>query len=214
MAADQEKGKGLATVKTLSRDPQVNLNRQDKENGWTPFYCACSSGHVAIVRYLRDFTQRPIDYNLPNTQGSTPFLMACFKGQDKVVELLVADERIDVNQGNHCGRSPVWFASCNGSLRIVKLLLASGRRIETSGRDFEGRTPAEMARKWEHAKIATLLENYEKDQGKVRAELRKELALKDQGIIFVPRFLHICKRTSLSSPLNSSQKLLPRRSSP
>lgn len=150
---------------------------------------------MEIVRFLLDFNQRRVDYNLESFTGLTPFNLACLNGRAKVVEALVADERIDVNKPDITDQSPLWFVSRQGLVDIAKLILASGRKINTAMRDSrEHKTAVEIAndqgngdeeddeeffennkRRWSCLAIASLIESYEREPQKVRAKLREEL---------------------------------------
>lgn len=171
----------LEEVKRGSLDPEVYLNTRDPY-GHTPFFWPCRDGHVKVVRYLLDF-QHPIKtvkYNVKNCDGWSPFFAACENGQAKVVEMLLADERIEVETENQLQQTPLWIASQEGHLEVVKLLLASNRPIDVMKRDAKGRTAAEIARERGEEEIASLLESFESDQQKARAE--------SQGMKLTPLF--------------------------
>lgn len=189
----------LRLVKSLSLDPEVDLNWQDS-TGCTPFYSACEKGHVDIVRYLLDFhdnhQRRTIDFNLADDNGSTPFSCVCFDGDEEMVEMLVGDERIDLIRADRSGRTPLYCASYYGWEEVVKILLASTGHFDTEKKDVEGKTAADVARErgaeiqmeWETEEVfqqrkrrcqltVTLIESYEKDPQGVRGQLRRELGI-------------------------------------
>src|SRR5207253_2402367 len=140
--------------------------------------CACSNGHLEIVRYLLDFKQRWINYNFGHEgNGHSSLFIACLQGHEKVVEMLLGEETVDVNKGDsHFGETPLWIASCLGRLGIVKLILASsGRQIDTLKKDKKRRTPAGIAKRRGHGSIVSLLESFERDPQKAREQLRRDL---------------------------------------
>jgi ankyrin repeat protein len=137
----------LARVQTLSLDPEVDLNFVS-QGGRSAFRGACYSGESAVVRYLLDFNQRPIDYNIKDHYTkSTAFSAACYCNRLEVVKMMLADERIDVDVVVNDSRyNPLSHAAISGDLEIVKLLLASGREVGISRRTTSGETAAEIAR--------------------------------------------------------------------
>jgi ankyrin repeat protein len=166
--------RNMPLVKSLSLDPEVNLNIRDL-SGWTPFFYACDSGRMEIVRYLLDFKERTIDLNLKTDLGTTPFSHACHCDQKEIVEVLLGDERIDLNATNNNESTPLWRVSFAGNLGVVKMLLASGRQIDTTKRNTYEGTAAEIAKKRGHDDISLLLESFEKDPKGIRHTLRVEL---------------------------------------
>jgi hypothetical protein len=138
----------LPQIKTLSVDPEVNLNMthvmvDDTRNA---FGVACLIGQSHVVRYLLDFNQRPIDYNTKASNGRSPFFSATIHNHPKVVEMLLADERIDVIATDETGYTPLWIASCMGHLEVVEMMLSSRRNMDISRRNGNlNSTAAEVA---------------------------------------------------------------------
>lgn len=163
----------LPLLKELSLDCEVDLNLHGCGDFlYTAFHLACHSDHVGIVSFLLDFKERPIELNPKETSGSTPFSLACYRGNDHVVDLLLQDERIDVNMTNSEGKSPLWWASRYGYLGVVKRILASGRTIKLGEHDSD---PVKVALSYGYPGISSLLKDFVKDPEGVRAKLRLEL---------------------------------------
>lgn len=196
----------LQLVQSLSVDPEVNLN-WGNEHSSTPFNIACSMKHHQIVRYLLDFKARPIDYNISSNAGWTPVSVSCYKGNEKVIEILFSDARIEVDKADKEERTPLWWASNRGKVGVVKVILASGREVDTQKEDrnerisaakiarsegtrcwhYEGETRESfLERKKGFGLIADLLEAFEKDPVTVQAQLRSELGFDGMSFIKTP----------------------------
>jgi ankyrin repeat protein len=151
----------LALVETLSVDPEIDINNRWNYYNRPLFTMACGSGNANVVRYLLDFNQRAIEYNNVGLYGWTPFYAACYCEQEEVIEMLLADERIDINKGNSWGQTPLWFASNEGRLEVVKLILMSGRQIDTT-KKYGGGTALDAARYGGHHEIVSLIETFQR----------------------------------------------------
>jgi ankyrin repeat protein len=168
----------LQLVQTLSLDPEVNLDWIN-DIDQTPFAFACRYNHVDVVRYLLNFEQRTIDYNFGGNDRMTPFFWACYCGHEAIVNLLLADERIDVNKADTDEETPLWYAVQMGNWRTVKLMLASGRPIDTRKRAIgnEKTTAAETTTRKGNDDIAALINLFERDPQEARVEIRRAFGL-------------------------------------
>jgi ankyrin repeat protein len=169
----------LALVKTLSVDPEVDLNWRDGL-GYTPFAQACRSDRVDLIRYMLDFKERPTDYNRATDSGHVPFAITCALDREESAKMLLGDMRIDINKANEDGRTPLWWASCRGRLHIIQLILASGRHIDTLKADADGYTAVGIAEWYSDALphrsiIIALLNSFEKNPEETRFRLRVAL---------------------------------------
>lgn len=77
-------------------------------------------------------------------------------GHTAIVELLTQRKDVNVNILSDAGRSPIFWPSANGYEAIVKLLIAAGAKVDFV--DEDGHTPASIARKHGHGRIADMLE--------------------------------------------------------
>ena len=68
-----------------------------------------------------------VEVSQPDTDGFTPFYVACYDGHKEVVLLLLASSRVDVNKSNNNGSTPFFVACQNGHQEVVSLLLADTR---------------------------------------------------------------------------------------
>ncbi|KAK2090291.1 Serine/threonine-protein phosphatase 6 regulatory ankyrin repeat subunit A [Saguinus oedipus] len=120
---------------------------KDKKS-YTPLHAAASSGMISVVKYLLDLGVDPLSLqnekvgntrfteytsessmNEPNAYGNTPLHVACYNGQDVVVNELIDCGAI-VNQKNEKGFTPLHFAaaSTHGAL-CLELLVGNGADV-------------------------------------------------------------------------------------
>jgi len=77
------------------------------------------------VKYL--MRNPRVDVGKQQKEGATPFFIACEKGHQEVVSLLLAESRIDLNKPLNDGTTPLSVACQNGHEEVVSLLLADPR---------------------------------------------------------------------------------------
>ena len=99
-------------VQILVNAPSININMQTEE-GATPLYIACHSGHLEIVKILCAQVDQ-IDYNLTQQNGCTPLFCACDLNFTDIVDHLLSFPKVNVNQINHHDRTPLIQASYRG----------------------------------------------------------------------------------------------------
>lgn len=93
--------------------------------------------------------------NIPNAEGYYQIHVAVIMGNTPVVEALLF-AKANVNVCNASGDMPLHLACTKGDLPIVRLLVGANASLTATG--SEKLTPAELARKYSHAKLLTLLE--------------------------------------------------------
>ncbi|KAK2839348.1 hypothetical protein FQN49_006225, partial [Arthroderma sp. PD_2] len=97
-----------------------------------------------------------VDMNIKDTQGYSPLSWAAKNGYDKVVDLLLSQERIETDVKDKDRRTPLLWAACIGHDEVVKLLLAK-EGVEVDLKDKDGKTPLLWAIQNKHEKTAALL---------------------------------------------------------
>uniref|UniRef100_A0A672ZP70 Uncharacterized protein n=1 Tax=Sphaeramia orbicularis TaxID=375764 RepID=A0A672ZP70_9TELE len=115
---------------------------KDKKS-YTPLHAAASSGMISVVKYLLDLGVDACSLiNEPNAYGNTPLHVACYNGQDVVVNELI-ECGANVNQVNEKGFAPLHFtaASRHGAL-CLELLVCNGADVNIKSKD--GKTPLHM----------------------------------------------------------------------
>ncbi|XP_048257878.1 uncharacterized protein LOC124126822 isoform X2 [Haliotis rufescens] len=130
-------------------------NKKTKDyNGDDIVQLACMGGNEAIVQHLVSSSNTCI-----NTRGWiygwTPVMMAAFKGQQSVFDLLVSKDA-DLTQVDKNGNGLLYVACCGGNTAIVQYLVSSSNTcINTRGQ--YGRTPVMMAAFNGHQSVFDLL---------------------------------------------------------
>jgi len=82
----------------------------------------------------------------------------------------------------HHNCTPLWYASAYGRVEVIRWMILAGREIDVrkKGRYFFDHsrkecTPAEAAKKQNHAGVVSLLEKFMKNQTQVRREISDEM---------------------------------------
>ncbi|KAI1387916.1 ankyrin repeat-containing domain protein [Hypoxylon trugodes] len=108
-------------IKILMSQHNANLKFKDKCHGTTLLWCASGSGRTALVRMLLEEGLDPEERD--NTAKLTPLAIAAEMGHEEVVELLLADHRVDPNSRGGDGWTSLMLAAMGGHESIVELLL-------------------------------------------------------------------------------------------
>ncbi|RPB04437.1 ankyrin, partial [Choiromyces venosus 120613-1] len=104
----------------LDRD-DVDFNSQDRA-GTTPFFRAAVCGRDEVVRLM--LADGRFDVNHPGRfRRRTPFMAAILRKHPRVVEALLADDRVEVNLRATDNWTPLHRAVQLGNEEIVKMLL-------------------------------------------------------------------------------------------
>ena len=133
----------LGQVKTLlSHGSDFNLVESRDKKGYTALHWACIKGHTDIVRFL---IEAGADQNSVNNLGSSPLLLAAWKGHDEVVLVLLAAKSASniIDQPNSVGLTPLMQASNHNKLRVCEYLLLHG--ADTTLRDQNGKSALNFA---------------------------------------------------------------------
>lgn len=131
----------LNTVKLLV-DRGSSLSKREK-SGRTPFFLACSNGHLETARFLMSALQDQgdSDINEAMNDGRTPLSKAAGRGHLGIVKILL--ETIDVSCVNfretELNSTALRRAAHNGRIEVVELLLQAG--ADALDQDKDGKTP-------------------------------------------------------------------------
>lgn len=97
---------------------------QQTTNGTTPFYCACSKGHLAVAKFLHRADKATL--NMRKTCGKTPLFTAVNHLRIDVVRWLLRSCRgIDVTHAFADGVTVMHLAAWMGNLDVVDILLSN-----------------------------------------------------------------------------------------
>lgn len=114
---------------------------------------ACRKGTVndVISIYNKDKTS----INKTNEIGYTPLILACYHGNEKVVEFLV--ERVEDINGSSDYGTPLMAAVVKGNTKIIEMLL--DKNADTNIADVNGTTALHYATLFKQPEIVELLVN-------------------------------------------------------
>lgn len=87
---------------------------------FTPLTNAAAADQLAILKCLLDYHA---SINLPDVEGSTALLHACWEDKTECALALI-DAGADVSQGSQAGRTPLMYAAMHGDDQIVQDLIA------------------------------------------------------------------------------------------
>jgi len=107
---------------------------------------AATNGHVEVVRYL-------VEQGVGNAYDDNAFRSACYNGHVDVAEHFLDKRHVDIDRTDHFYRFTVLhYAARDGKLHIAQLLLRYGAKLDI--KDYDGRTPADIAIRNGHHDIA------------------------------------------------------------
>lgn len=135
--------------------------------GVAQLFNGAREGDDNLARQLLNRDNVPM--NLKSKSGYTPLMNASENGHDLIVELLLAQPAIDPNirarSGSYdAGPTALGLAARHGHKSVVKLLLKRSDIVAINNEYHlgitKGFTPAEIASKFHHDSIATLINEY------------------------------------------------------
>lgn len=158
-------------LKALLSSPKVFPNPKDCK-GWTPLFYACNHpecvelllSHDTIDCDTQDDLGRTVmwwavhsqrfqvlrlilhraDPNLGDLNGVTPIFLACWRGYNEIVALLLSNSRTRPEIKTASGRTPLWAAATYKRNKIAQLLLSTGM-VNPGTKDSNGRSPLDVA---------------------------------------------------------------------
>jgi len=131
-AVRSDNASGVKDLINRGFDPNI---RDPK--GQTGLLIALREPSPRVVQVLIDSPKT--DVNGLNASGESPLMMAALKGQDDLVQRLIARDA-DINK---TGWTPLHYAATNGHVEIMKLLLDKSAFIDAQSPN--GTTPLMMA---------------------------------------------------------------------
>ena len=142
----------IPIVKLLLQQPTIDVNKLEVDSpAGTALHGAVSLGNIEIVQLLiiKLMADQRVDVNCKTgIQGSTPLhiverkgyrgytplQLATLDGQVSLVQLFLANQRVDVNCCNREGITPLHEATGKGHVEAVRMLLAD-RKLDMNIKD-------------------------------------------------------------------------------
>jgi len=133
--------------------PAAPASVPDRKQQEVMFFNACSDGDTGTVTKL---IAQKMDVNLRSSEGCTPLMYACIKGQVDVVRILLGAGADSGMQANSPEKWPViMYAAHAGSPEIVTMLIEKG--ADVNGCDQFRNTPLMLAVMRGHTKAVEAL---------------------------------------------------------
>ena len=150
------KENNLGIVKNLIEEVNADPNDEDIEGfGLNSLMIAAQNGHVSILKYFLSLSDK-VNINAQNKCGFTPLLLACCKGFEEVVRILMGNPRLDVNIADKEGRTALYIACISGHEAIVSMLLGH-KDIQVNKANINDMTPLIAACQKGHLGVTRLL---------------------------------------------------------
>jgi len=140
-------GEVEAVMEILMKNPDLVVNSDQGDYGWTALHVASQSGPDSIVSIL--LAHPAIDVNRKLYGGYTPYYIACANESASCVRLL-KDSRVKVNEPDNGGYTPLRLAAYRGHLdgHVVDCLWkgdgSRGTRVRQYGCHLGGKKPNEI----------------------------------------------------------------------
>jgi ankyrin repeat protein len=149
---------GLAATVKLLLERGAEADRRDGF-GRTPLSHAASGGQEDVVKIL---LANNVNTDAKDHIGRTPLFYVTEHKSARVLEMMLADDRVKPDSKDYYGMTPLTMAVISGREEIVKLLLATNN-VNPDSQDRFGRTPLWWARRnGNHCVEGALLDNAEK----------------------------------------------------
>lgn len=117
---------------------------------YTALHLAIKEKDVGLTKHLLD---NGADANLPDSDGQTPFLLACMSGCCTIINALLK-AGANMNAYDRRESNPLKYAIADNKLHVFKLLVANGADLYSTGPDL---TPLHEAARLGRLQMAGLL---------------------------------------------------------
>lgn len=122
----------VEVAKMLIKHTPEHLDLEDNK-GNTPIHYASEGGYTKTVKLLLEHKTNP---NLPNHKTMSLLHIACVRGKEEIVEVLV-NYGVDVNKTDENGLSPLCLAIVIGNSKQVVDVLLQVERIDANNMPLE-----------------------------------------------------------------------------
>ena len=108
-------------VDVVGEDPRRAQTKRDRRGA---MHWAARNGRVDVMRWLTNAAR--VDADAPTTDGTTPFMLATWKGGSIAMRWLVDDAGVDPTALNVFGCNAAQWAAMNGDVEALELLAELG----------------------------------------------------------------------------------------
>jgi len=154
LAASNNDLQRVKEILSLERVSARVIDWGDSKFGRSPFYRSCYFGFTEIAKCFMEDPRT--DVNRQQSQGCTPFFIACQQGQASLVKIMLEAgpdlKPFLVNQTNLRGETPFFIACQNQQVDVVRLLLED-TRTEVNRAENENVTPLWIAAQENHLDV-------------------------------------------------------------
>ena len=144
----------LGLVKKLIEEENLDPNDEDI-NGNNSLMIAADNGHVNVLEYFLSLSDK-ININAQNKAGETALHIACFRGLQEGVRILMGSPQLDVNIADQLGWTALHLACSEGHEAVVSMLLGH-EDIQVNKADFNKYTSLMRACGKGHIGVVRLL---------------------------------------------------------
>ena len=146
----------LDLVKKLIEEENADPNNEDTD-GMNSIMIAADKKHVSVLEYFLSLADK-VNINAKAWDGCTALHIACHKGFDDVVKVLLDSPQLDVNEVDHSGNTALNVASFFGNEAIVSMLLGHNDiQVNKANKANDMITPLIRACMNEHPGVVRLL---------------------------------------------------------
>ncbi|KAL5467287.1 hypothetical protein EMCRGX_G031494 [Ephydatia muelleri] len=198
--------------KRLNDANHITVNTRDAD-GQTGLHHAAKYGLRSILHYLME---RGAALTAADHHSSTPLHLACQKGHQSCVLLLLVDpSEVVLNARDESGNTPLHLACSNGHEECAKALLFQKVPCQVDVTNTYGDTPLHNAARWGYASIVTVLlehgasVNIVNKSGETPLNCAQSRKVQD---LLAKRDIHVARSASVSTKLGDAQKAQKRRS--
>lgn len=131
-------------VQLLCKHPGVDVNAMDA-HGRAPLSCAVFNGHCDATKILLKAKGRGVDVNTADKERFTPLVRAAWRGDIKIIKVLIMDMNVDINKEGPGGRNALHWAAHQGDYKIITALLKLGKPLNINAEDDGKHTALQLA---------------------------------------------------------------------
>ncbi|GMI53077.1 hypothetical protein TeGR_g1140 [Tetraparma gracilis] len=151
--AVKESREDIADLILSSTDSDPDL--RDKWTGMAPLHHAA---HLGLTNTVSKIIWRQGDINITDNNGTTPLMMACAIGNERMVNMLL-EENADPEKRDNYHWNSLFYAAYGGSVKVTEKILNQG--INKRLKDKKKMIAQDWSDFCGHGEVSALLENFQ-----------------------------------------------------